>query len=271
LGGYPPNAPTDPYVRALAHTVPPFMVLPHGRSRAPSVALEACLAIRPCCGDTLSDVDASGVVPKDGSMLGRPASLIRVTVEGRSPCFSRRHGLPFGTTRTLRLPAIPPAALRFPSLGGTTVASGVCSPHRPTRRRGAGVLLWGATRARGHALRLRRRLTVEMAGSPKFPQKPLPPRSCSFDPGRTGRNSPCRSDRRGHGYGNVRGFFDDLSRLNRMARRLAVRLRSPQAVYASHRRVAARHARLASGCVAALCRAGLAPAGSHKERFQLRV
>ena len=34
------------------------------------------------------------------------------------------------------------------------------------------------------------------------------PRACSFDPGRTGRNSPYRSDRRGHGYGNGRGFFD---------------------------------------------------------------
>ena len=50
--------------------------------------------------------------------------------------------------------------------------------------------------------------SMAMAGSPKFPQKPLPPRTCSFGPGRTGRNSPCRSARRGHGYGNGRGFFN---------------------------------------------------------------
>ena len=79
------------------------------------------------------------------------------------------------------------------------------------------------------------------------------------DPG-TAR--PYRCAGHGHGDGNVHGFFERLSRLNRMALRLAV--------YASHRHVAVRHARLASGCVAALCRVGLAPTGSHKERFQLR-
>ena len=58
------------------------------------------------------------------------------------------------------------------------------------------------------------------------------------DPG-TAR--PYRCAGRGHGDGNVHGFFERLSRLNRMALRLAV--------YASHRHVAVRHARLASGCV----------------------
>jgi hypothetical protein len=41
LGGYPPKAPTDPYVRALAHTVLPFTVSRHRQSRALSDALDA--------------------------------------------------------------------------------------------------------------------------------------------------------------------------------------------------------------------------------------
>ena len=40
-------------------------------------------------------------------------------------------------------------------------------------------------------------------------QTPLPPRTCSRDPGRTKRNLPCRSARLGHGYRNARDFFDD--------------------------------------------------------------
>ena len=39
-------------------------------------------------------------------------------------------------------------------------------------------------------------------------QTPLPPRSCSRDPGRTERNLPCRSAQLGHGYRNARDFFD---------------------------------------------------------------
>lgn len=39
-------------------------------------------------------------------------------------------------------------------------------------------------------------------------QTPLPPRSCSRDPGRIKRNLPCRSAQLGHGYRNARDFFD---------------------------------------------------------------
>jgi len=67
-------------------------------------------------------------------MFRRPASLGGVAVEGRSPRV-------VGTTGTLRLPAIPPAALGLPSLGGTTAASAGSLPRDGrTRRRGAGML-----------------------------------------------------------------------------------------------------------------------------------
>ena len=72
-------------------------------------------------------------------MFRRLASLHRVAVDGRSPCFTGRPRLPFGTIKALRLPAIPPAALGFPSPGGTTGASEFCSPattDAPSRGRG---------------------------------------------------------------------------------------------------------------------------------------
>jgi hypothetical protein len=65
-------------------------------------------------------------------MIGRLASLRRVPVDGQSPYF-------IGTIKTLRLPAIPPAALRFPSLGGATDASRLRSHatiDAPSRGRG---------------------------------------------------------------------------------------------------------------------------------------
>ena len=115
----------------------------------------------------------------------------------------------------------------------------------------------------GLALRMRRRLSVEMAGSPKFPQKPLPSRTCSYDPGRIGRNSPWRSARRGHGDGNVRDFFDcSFEAQSHGLTTRCLRFAVP---------VARRDARLASGCAATLCRMGLAPTGSPNERFQLCV
>jgi hypothetical protein len=146
-GGYPPKAPADPYVRTLAHTVLPIMVWPaFGRSIEPPGTVDARRsgpAIHHRYVDTLADVDASGVVPDDGSMIVRLASLRRVAVDGRSPVVLRKGFItfPIGTTKTLRLPAIPPAALGFPSLGGTTVAPEIRSHARadaPSLGRGVG-------------------------------------------------------------------------------------------------------------------------------------
>jgi len=69
----------------------------------------------------------------------------------------------------------------------------------PGRR--AGVLFEAATRAKALAPAFAAvGLPVETGGSPKFPQKPLPLRSCSFDPGRSRHRSPlslCRTRPRG--------------------------------------------------------------------------
>jgi hypothetical protein len=92
-------------------------------------------------------------------MFRRPPSLRRVVFDGNCPGF-------IGTTQTLRLPAIPPAALRLPSLGGTTVAPVALLPcdHRRTSP-GRGVVERGHPNAAGKS--------VEMTGSPKFPRNPL--------------------------------------------------------------------------------------------------
>ena len=73
-GGYPPAAPANPYVRALAHTVLPNMGWPAlgqsidlpCHSRCPGRAMHHRYM------DTPLDVDASGVVPGDDSMFRRP-------------------------------------------------------------------------------------------------------------------------------------------------------------------------------------------------------
>jgi hypothetical protein len=92
---------------------------------------------------------------------------------------------------------------------------------------------------------------------PSSRETPLPPRTCSFDPGRIKRNSPSRSIQLGCGSGNDRNFFDGLSRLNHMAQRLAV--------YASQQRVAPLPRKTRLRLSARLCRAGFAPAGFHRE------
>jgi hypothetical protein len=116
------------------------------------------IAIRHPCVDTRLNVDASGVGPGAGSMFRRPPSLRRVVFDGNCPGF-------IGTTQTLRLPAIPPAALRLPSLGGTTVAPVALLPcdHRRTSP-GRGVVERGHPDAAGKS--------VEMAGISQVPAKP---------------------------------------------------------------------------------------------------
>ena len=93
-------------------------------------------------------------------MFRRPPSLRRVVFDGDCPGF-------VGTTQTLRLPAIPPAALRLPSLGGTTVAPVALLPRDHRRDiAGPGCLLNAATQTPPIK-------SVELTGSPKFPRNPL--------------------------------------------------------------------------------------------------
>ena len=87
LGDCSPKAPTDPYVRALAHTVPLISDWPHGRSYEPSMrsmpvdARRRAWLFAPVTVIRLSDDEASGVVPEGESVLRRPASLRRVAAD----------------------------------------------------------------------------------------------------------------------------------------------------------------------------------------------
>jgi hypothetical protein len=96
LGSYPPRAPTDPDVRALAHPVP----RPTG---SPSARVPE--AIQSSCGDMLTNLDVFDMFPSIESADRRFASLHRV-LRGEFPCFD-------GTIKALRLPAAHPTALRF--------------------------------------------------------------------------------------------------------------------------------------------------------------
>jgi hypothetical protein len=115
-------------------------------------------------------------------MSRRPPSLHRVAIEDDCPDFN-------GTTRTLRLPAIPPAAASFPSPQRYHGCVGCFAPD------------WLADAASGPGCCFRaaiRRAACCLRGddwvSQVPAQSPLPSRSCSFDPGETGWNSPCRSN-----------------------------------------------------------------------------
>jgi hypothetical protein len=97
LGSYPPRAPTDPYVRALAHTV-----------RRPTGWLSTQKvpeAIQSSCGDMLRNLDVFRVFPSIESADRCLAFLHRV-LRGEFPCFN-------GTIKALRLPAAHLASLRF--------------------------------------------------------------------------------------------------------------------------------------------------------------
>jgi len=117
------------------------------------------------------DVEASSVLPGVGSTYRRPPSLRRVAIEGDCPGF-------IGTTRTLRLPAFLPAALRFLRLAVPPLRRVFAPACRPTRRHGAsGAVVHAATRWaaiyrwRGQDL-------------PSSRTGPLPSRSCSIRPRR---------------------------------------------------------------------------------------
>ena len=124
-----------------------------------SMSDSADYAIRHRYGDTLADDKASGVVPGVSSTFRRPPSLRRVVIEGDYPGF-------IGTTRTLRLPAIHPAATSFPSLQRYHGYVGLFRSRVARRRSPQGQ---GADLS-GHPITPLS--SVEMAGSPKFPHRP---------------------------------------------------------------------------------------------------
>ena len=90
-GGCPPEAPTDPYVHALVHTVPQVMVSLCGLipSRIRSTAIRGRFV------NPVLESNASAGCPAHGSTTWRPASLPRVradaTTSGRP---SRRTSFP---------------------------------------------------------------------------------------------------------------------------------------------------------------------------------
>lgn len=149
-------------------------------------------------------------------MFRHPASLHRVAVEGRSPCF-------VGTTRTLRLPALHPAGLRFPSPWRYHGCVTIFAPsRRMTHRRGPGCCFEAATHT-PPIVRGKGRISQVPAETLAAAHMLLRPRKNRTELALA--LHPTRPRLKGTTVASSTG----LSRLNRMARRLAV--------YASHRRV----------------------------------
>jgi hypothetical protein len=104
-------------------------------------------------------------------MSRRPPSLCRVAIEDDCPGFT-------GTTRTLRLPLPHPAQASFPSPGpyhGRLIDS--FPRGRRCQRRGAWTFAGGGRPFTAVVCRGGQRISQVPA------QTPLPPCSCSFDPG----------------------------------------------------------------------------------------
>ena len=113
LGSYPPRAPTDPYVRALAHTVP---------QRTDSPSAMGPEAIQSSCGNMRSNLDVFDMVRSIGS-AGRRLASLRWVLRGEFPSFR-------GTIKALRLPAAHPAALRCLRLAVPQRALVLFAPQR---------------------------------------------------------------------------------------------------------------------------------------------
>ena len=175
LGGYPPRAPTDPYVDALDHTVP--QVTPSLRQRH-NAAANPSIAIRWRFGNTLREFDAS----KGVSRRWCGYSVPRFPSPGSSwvefPGF-------LGTTKALRLPAVPPAALRCLRLAVPRDARPFSFlPTPPCGNVGPGV---------GHPVSPPGLASVETTGSLKFLGNPNFRLHMFLDPGRPLRPRPLRS------------------------------------------------------------------------------
>jgi hypothetical protein len=111
-------------------------------------------------------------------MIRRPASLHAVPRCDGVPALHGRLTPPLGTIRALRLPAAPPASLRFLRSAVPSVRSHIRS-RGPDERpgRGPGLLRFGQP--------VPSYVPTETAGSPKFLGNPHCTFAGLFDPGRT--------------------------------------------------------------------------------------
>ena len=103
LGDCSPRAPTDPYVRTLAHTVHPMIGFAMQQRCIPGMLSWAVPLIRS------SKFNASDVFPDPGSNIRHPLSVfpsLHRVLRDQFPGF-------YSTMKVLRLPADHPAALRF--------------------------------------------------------------------------------------------------------------------------------------------------------------
>jgi hypothetical protein len=119
-GRYRPGAPTDPYVRALAHTVP--LIMDSLRDWIPSRTLGS--AIRFCFVDTMVEFRCIRRV----SQKRFHESASRFPPLAPAGCCS-----PTSSVLSRRYDALPPSRrTSFPSLGGTSVALVAFAPWRPS-------------------------------------------------------------------------------------------------------------------------------------------
>ena len=123
-GRYRPGAPTDPYVRALAHTVPLIMdsLRDRSRSRTPSSAIRFCFV------DTIIEFRCIRRVSQKRFHESAPRFPPLAPAGSCSPTSS---------VLSRRYDALPPSRrTSFPSLGGTSVALVVSLPGGRVRRQG---------------------------------------------------------------------------------------------------------------------------------------
>jgi hypothetical protein len=122
-----PGAPTDPYVRALAHTVP--LIMDSLRDRRASRTLSS--AIRFCFVDTIIEF----LCIRRVSQKRFHESASRFPPLAPAGCCS-----PTSSVLSRRYDALPPSRrASFPSLGGTSVALAQFAPWRTSAPPGPGV------------------------------------------------------------------------------------------------------------------------------------
>ena len=197
LGGYPPRAPTDPYVGTLGHTVP--QVTPSLRQRH-DTATNPSIAIRRRFGNTLREFNASKRVARRRCGYSVP----RFPSPGSSwvefPGF-------LGTIKALRLPAVPPAALRCLRLAVPRERTALfVPPDAAAPNVGPGV---------GHPVSPSGLTSVETTGSLKFLGNPNFRLHMFLDPGRPLRPRPLRSAHMApHRKNGKASSFSKISRLD---------------------------------------------------------
>jgi hypothetical protein len=162
----------------------PFPTAPlSGRESAAPVSLSAVVALRRDRGSESSPSFPSAV-PSHGIPFP-PQGLLR----GRIPLLHRYYGM-------LRLPIAPPAALRFPSLGGTIHARTIRSPRWSARHRGARGFRSPRRYPPGDFSRM------ETIGPLKFLGNPCV-RALFSDPGGTFAPGPCGASVRPSAFGTA--------------------------------------------------------------------